>query len=131
MSLARRVRDQDRRQRGPKVYSLHLQLPHPAQVVEPPVAKNPDRQTGDVRSSTRLVRTPVKNSQIRPAFGLPEALVAVHTSRFSCGKAGKTRIYTPIRASSGKSQLSCHFRPTYDQCHHPLLQRIVDLADDG
>jgi hypothetical protein len=40
-----------------------------------------------------------------PAERVPEALVAVHTSRLSCGKAGKTRIYTPIRASFGDPSL--------------------------
>jgi hypothetical protein len=55
---------------------------------------------------------PVKiaKSGPRPAFGLPEALVAVHTSRLSYGKAGKTRIYTPIRASFGESQSKCRNR---------------------
>ena len=48
----------------------------------------------------------IAKSGPRPAFGLPEALAAVHTSRLSCGKAGKTRIYTPIRASFGESQLN-------------------------
>ena len=41
-----------------------------------------------------------KNSQIspRPSFGLPELLVAIHTSRQSCYKAGKS---ANIHASSG------------------------------
>ena len=34
----------------------------------------------------------------QPAFGLPEVLVAVHTSRLSCRKAGKAQ---NIRASLG------------------------------
>ena len=42
---------------------------------------------------------PVKiaRSAPRPSFGLPELLVAIHTSRQSCCKAGKARIFTPVR----------------------------------
>ena len=42
---------------------------------------------------------PVKiaRSTPRPSFGLPELLVAIHTSRQSCCKAGKARIFTPVR----------------------------------
>jgi hypothetical protein len=49
---------------------------------------------------------PVKiaRSTPRPSFGLPELLVAIHTSRQSCGKAGKARIFTPVRESSGESR---------------------------
>ena len=43
----------------------------------------------------------------RPAFGLRELLVAIHTSRQSCYEAGKARIFTPVRESSGESRLSC------------------------
>ena len=32
----------------------------------------------------------------RPSFGLPELLVAIHTSRQSCSKAGKARIFALI-----------------------------------
>ena len=48
---------------------------------------------------------PVKiaRSAPRPSFGLPELLVAIHTSRQSCCKAGKARIFTPVRESSGES----------------------------
>ena len=50
---------------------------------------------------------PVKiaRSAARPSFGLPELLVAIHTSRQSCYKAGKARIFTPVRESSGESRL--------------------------
>jgi hypothetical protein len=41
----------------------------------------------------------------RPPFGLPEVLVAVHTSHLSCWKAGKAPICTPARGSSGESRL--------------------------
>jgi len=43
-------------------------------------------------------------SDPRPAFGLPGLLVAIHTSRQSCCKAGKVRIFTPVRESSGESR---------------------------
>jgi hypothetical protein len=50
---------------------------------------------------------PVKIARSTPrlAFGLPEVLVAVSTSRLSCCKAGKARIFTPVRESSGESRL--------------------------
>ena len=49
---------------------------------------------------------PVKiaRSAPRPSFGLPELLVAIHTSRQSCCKAGKARIFTPVREASGESR---------------------------
>src|SRR5262249_1176338 len=40
------------------------------------------------------------------AFGLPEVLVAVSTSRLSCKKAGKTRTLMPVWDSSGESRIS-------------------------
>jgi hypothetical protein len=48
---------------------------------------------------------PVKiaRSAPRPSFG--ELLVAIHTSRQSCCKAGKARIFTPVRESSGESRI--------------------------
>ena len=53
---------------------------------------------------------PVKiaRSAPRPSFGLPAPLVAIHTSRQSCCKAAKARIFTPVRESSGESRLNCH-----------------------
>ena len=45
----------------------------------------------------------IARSAPRPPFGLPDALVAVLTSRLSCRKAGKARIFTPDRESSGES----------------------------
>ena len=49
---------------------------------------------------------PVKiaRSTPRPSFGLPEPLVGIHTSRQSCCKAAKARIFTPVRESSGESR---------------------------
>ena len=48
---------------------------------------------------------PVKmaRSAAQPSFGLPELLVAIHTSRQSCSKAGKARIFALIWESSGES----------------------------
>ncbi len=40
----------------------------------------------------------------RPPFELPKVMVAVRTSPLSCWKAGKTRIFTPVRESSGESR---------------------------
>src|SRR5262249_2239797 len=40
------------------------------------------------------------------AFGLPEVLVAVSTSRLSCKRAGKTRTLMPVWDSSGESRLN-------------------------
>src|SRR5262245_53997094 len=40
------------------------------------------------------------------AFGLPEVLVAVSTSRLSCKRAGKTRTLMPVWDSSGESRLT-------------------------
>jgi len=51
---------------------------------------------------------PVKiaRSAPRPSFGLPELLVAIHTSRQSCYKSGKARIFTPFPVSSWASRLN-------------------------
>src|SRR5215831_4296165 len=40
------------------------------------------------------------------AFGLPEVLVAVSTSRLSCNRAGKTRTLMPVWDSSGESRIN-------------------------
>jgi hypothetical protein len=45
---------------------------------------------------------------VRPAFGLPELLVAIHTSRQSCSKAGKARRFALVWESSGESRFN-HF----------------------
>jgi hypothetical protein len=48
---------------------------------------------------------------LRPPFALPEGLAVVHTSRQSCRKAGKARIFTPVREPSRESQLiRCRLR---------------------
>src|SRR5262245_14153272 len=40
------------------------------------------------------------------AFGLPEVLVAVSTSRLSCKRAGRTRTLMPVGDSSGESRFN-------------------------
>jgi hypothetical protein len=49
----------------------------------------------------------IARSAARPLFGLPEMLVAVHTSRLSCREAEKAPIFTPVQESSGESKLNC------------------------
>jgi hypothetical protein len=41
-------------------------------------------------------------SDLDQAFGLPEVLVAVSTSRLSCKRAGKTRTLMPVWDSAGE-----------------------------
>jgi hypothetical protein len=53
----------------------------------------------------------------RPPFGLPDAPVAVRTSRLSCGKAGKARIFTPVWDSSGEFRLT--IAPHCFRCDDP------------
>jgi hypothetical protein len=60
----------------------------------------------------------IARSDPRPSFGLPELLVAIHTSRQSCCKAGKARIFTPVRESSGESRLD-QFHTTVAFCTEP------------
>jgi hypothetical protein len=50
---------------------------------------------------------PVKIARSAPrlSFGLPELLVAIHTSRQSCSKAGKARILALVWESSGESRV--------------------------
>jgi len=38
-------------------------------------------------------------------FGLPEVTIAVRTSLLCCRKAGNTRVFTPVRESSGESRV--------------------------
>jgi hypothetical protein len=45
-------------------------------------------------------------SASRPPFGLPELTVAVRTSLLSCRKAGKTRVFTPVREPSEESRMN-------------------------
>ena len=45
-------------------------------------------------------------SDPRPSFGLPDLLVAIHTSRQSCSKAGKAQMFALVWESSGESRFS-------------------------
>src|SRR5260370_12873610 len=56
------------------------------------------------------------------AFGLPEVLVAVSTSRLSCKRAGKARTLMPVWDSSGESRLKaiCLFKGARDVCPQKL-----------
>jgi len=49
---------------------------------------------------------PAKMARSAPGrlFGLPEVTVAVRTSLLCCRKAGNTRVFTPVRESSGESR---------------------------
>ena len=50
----------------------------------------------------------IARSAPRPSLGPPELLVAIHTSRQSCSKAGKARIFALVWESSGESRIkSC------------------------
>src|SRR3984893_14955153 len=60
-----------------------------------------------VTRSSAIDRRNASRSAPRPAFGLLELLVGIHTSHQSCYEAGKARIFTPVRESSGESRLSC------------------------
>src|SRR6516225_631955 len=44
----------------------------------------------------------IARSAPRPSLGPPELLVAIHTSRQSCSKTGKARIFPPGQESSGE-----------------------------
>ena len=54
----------------------------------------------------------IARSAARPSFGLPELLVAIHTSRQSCSKAGKAQMFALVWESSGESRLIYSSRPT-------------------
>ena len=45
-------------------------------------------------------------SDPRPSFGLPDLLVAIHTSRQSCSKAGKAQMFALVWESSGESRIN-------------------------
>jgi hypothetical protein len=59
------------------------------------------------------------------AFGLPEVLVAVGTSRLSCKRAGKTRTLMPVWDSSGESRLEAQEEGAAHsaRCRQPILKR--------
>src|SRR5215472_4451807 len=51
----------------------------------------------------------IARSAARPPFGVPEMLVAVHTSRLSCREAEKAPVFTPAQESSGESKIKRSF----------------------
>jgi hypothetical protein len=57
------------------------------------------------------------NSAPQPPFELPKVPVAVRTSRLSCRKPGKARIFTPDRQSSGESRFTTPTRCTRGVIH--------------
>src|SRR5262249_46584571 len=74
------------------------------------------RETFDVMHSTATDRRSASKCQGKwpdqtrdQAFGLPEVLLAVSTSRLSCKRAGKTRTLMPVWDSSGESQTVTFF----------------------
>src|SRR5262249_6232712 len=58
------------------------------------------------------------------AFGVPEVLVAVSTSRLSCKRAGKTRTLMPVWDSSGESRIL----PLWDETRALIGEREADVA---
>src|SRR5262249_21398649 len=74
-----------------------------------------NRQKECVQMSGKMAR-----SDLDQAFGLPEVLVAVSTSRLSCKRAGKTRTLMPVWDSSGESRL----RDIRPYCHHSMRTSI-------
>ena len=64
------------------------------------------------------------------AFGLPEVLVAVSTSRLSCKKAGKTRTLMPVWDSSGESRIKpslvylCATAPSIGELAEDTVQKV-------
>src|SRR5262249_60981474 len=57
------------------------------------------------RRSTSKCQGKWPDPTLEQAFGLPEVLVAVSTSRLSCKRAVKTRTLMPVWDSSGESQV--------------------------
>src|SRR6516165_9028291 len=75
-------------------------------------------------------------SDLDQAFGLPEVLVAVSTSRLSCKRAGKTRTLMPVWDSSGESRLRClhatricYAKDTGSKNRRPLMNRKLVRPD--
>src|SRR5215510_4439363 len=64
------------------------------------------------------------------AFGLPEVLVAVSTSRLSCKRARKTRTLMPVGDSSGESRIKRSKLAIPGEEYHalPAADRIAEPA---
>ena len=73
---------------------------------------------------------PVKiaRSTPRPSFGLPELLVAIHTSRQSCSKAGKARIFASVWESSGESRIKAFMRIARPGVRHQIVNLVRGIA---
>ena len=72
----------------------------------------------------------IARSAPRPPFGLPELTVAVRTSLLSCRKAGKTRVFTPVREPSGESRLiSVRIPPSPPYYAVMPLIQLMNLSD--
>ena len=63
---------------------------------------------------------PVKiaRSAPRPSFGLPELLVAIHTSRQSCCQAGKARIFRQFGRHPGNPETMAHSESSDHKIRH-------------
>ena len=63
---------------------------------------------------------PVKiaRSAPRPLFGLPELLVAIHTSRQSCCQAGKARIFRQFGRHPGNPETMAHSESSDHKIRH-------------
>ena len=68
----------------------------------------------------------IARSAPRPSFGLPELLLAIHTSRQSCCKAGKARTLMLVLDSSGESRI---IRP--DSGRHSRMLGGLHLGYSG
>jgi len=64
----------------------------------------------------------------QPAFGLPEVLVAVHTSRLSCRKAGKAQIFAPVWESSGESRFKGGCACACEMCGRTCANNVRKCA---
>src|SRR5262249_15621848 len=59
------------------------------------------------RAEKRPISRKRPDQTLDQAFGLPEVLLAVSTSRLSCNRAGKTRTLMSVWDSSGESRNKC------------------------
>ena len=66
----------------------------------------------------------------RGGGALPELLVAIHTSRQSCSKAGKARIFALVWESSGESRVKSH-RPREAGGERAVRLEVQRLRFDG
>ena len=80
----------------------------------------------------RLTLGKMARSAPRPPFGPPVVLGAVRTSRLAYREGGKALIFTPVRESSGESQLrSCRKSRSDASASPKKLQVIIYLCSGG